>query len=36
VKAMWEAVPVLLQNYLDATRSSGTAKQKSLLVQHYL
>jgi hypothetical protein len=28
VKAMREDVPVLLQNYLDATRSSETAKQK--------
>jgi hypothetical protein len=36
VKAMREDVPVLLQNYLDATRSSGTAKQKSILVQHHL
>jgi hypothetical protein len=29
-------VPVRLQNYLDATRSSGTAKQKLILVQHHL
>jgi hypothetical protein len=36
MKAMREDVPVLLQNYLDATRSSGTAKQKSILVQHHL
>jgi hypothetical protein len=33
---MREDVPVLLQNYLDATLSSGTAKQKSILVQHNL
>jgi hypothetical protein len=36
VKTMRDDVPVLLQNYLDATRSSGTAKQKSILVQHHL
>jgi predicted N-acyltransferase len=36
LKAMREEVPVLRQDYLDATRSSGTAKQKSILVQHHL
>jgi oligoribonuclease (3'-5' exoribonuclease) len=36
VKAMREDVPVLLQSYLDATRSSASAKQKSILVQHHL
>jgi hypothetical protein len=36
VKAKREDVPVLLQSYIDVTRSSGTGKQKSILVQHHL
>jgi hypothetical protein len=35
-EAMRDKVAALLQSYPDATRSSGTAKQESILVQHYL